>query len=57
MADKNHIKEAARKRKLLINFLKNKKKIDFKKLQAFINFSSGVLSAFLVDTPICVAPS
>ncbi len=36
MADKNHIKEAARKRKLLINFLKNKKKIDFKKLQAFI---------------------
>ena len=36
MADKNHIKEAARKRKLLINFLKNKKEIDFKKLQAFI---------------------
>jgi hypothetical protein len=36
VADKNHIKEAARKRKLLINFLKNKKEIDFKKLQAFI---------------------
>ena len=59
MADKDHIKLAQSRRKKLINFLKNKKKIDFKKLQAFIMKTwsqdsvkaSGTLTKLKTDYP------
>jgi len=59
VADKDHIKLAQSRRKKLINFLKNKKKIDFKKLQAFIMKTwsqdsvkaSGTLTKLKTDYP------